>query len=673
MNFSHKIKKIIIITVIFLVFWSGILILSPKKDIQEMFGAIQGSLQWELTPSTADLFNCGGRDDCEDDVEPIFDESQHKYIAQAYDLFGFPLAGVKYKWTQNDAEDIIKFRDFDALSVVSDESESAIGDIDQEIYVQPYEENLQNGEATVNVLGYIDDEVHGKNQSVDVTLYFCLNTWPTTATFPFSDSTSPQFSPYSNFETFYCKDRGDITNTDDDYVALKVTERADKTPSDSDYSFLCSGGGGDGMKCNKDYFISYSGGTWDKISLNGFVAANIFSPEALAMDGGGILFIENYEWAYYSGSVWSSGNLTSSSPAIIPVWPDGLTVGVELKPTALALNGGGWLLIEDNFYVKNDPASQLPEYAASPDQATLAEAGWPTDVQFPTDVAWWSNAGNNYLLAMKDNYYRIYSKDNSCNVDFKCETPGGRIWGSCISNNECYWGELFNLFELKDWPTSITQWQTNVRFPIKTIGLENNEVRITSSCEYSGGICLLKEFLLIANPACNDGVDNDDDGECDWQNNICGAGIPKDSDCTDPDDNSESGTCDDGIDNDNDGTIDYPNDFSCSSYSDVEEEGCAGGQQCCDNIDNDSDSLIDQQDGGCTDRTDNDEVNICGNGLDDDSDGLIDLADPGCTDATDDDEKGITQCDDGIDNDGDTFIDLADPECLEPGDENEAA
>ncbi|MFH1187656.1 MAG: hypothetical protein V1688_02210, partial [bacterium] len=138
------------------------------------------------------------------------------------------------------------------------------------------------------------------------------------------------------------------------------------------------------------------------------------------------------------------------------------------------------------------------------------------------------------------------------------------------------------------------------------------------------------------------------------------------------DDNSESGTCDDGIDNDNDGTVDYPADFSCGSYSDVEEEACASGEQCCDNIDNDGDGLVDQADGGCDNKTDNTEANACADGIDNDGDDLIDLADPGCADSLDNSEKGITQCDDNIDNDGDGSIDYpADFGCDRPGDDQE--
>lgn len=721
MKILNKTKEPLIIAIVSIVLLSGIFAFAPRKKTEETSGAVPGSPQSELSPSASDLFSCGGRDDCLDDSCPTgssacdFPESQHKYTAQAYDKFGFPLSGVTYKWTKNDVNDLLKFRDLSAPGSPVDQSSISGTETDQEIYVQPNEDNIGNGTATVNVLGYIGSEEAGKSQSIDVNLYFCLNSWPNTATFPFSDTASPP-TVFTNFETFYCKDRGSATNPGDDYSSLKVVERSNKVAPD--YSYLCSGGGGNNLKCSRDYYIKYDG-LWTRGTINTAPMSmpdNVKSPDAVGLFATTILATEGNEWAYNDGDGWTSGNLlTPSFPTIIPAasWLDGPVATVPLKPTALAINGTKWLLIEGNFYATNDSAPfQLPVSVAT---ATLAEAGWPTDVQFPDDVAWWSYRGDYYLLALKNNYYRIYSngngaaatcsarecnqgssvpwgscsvdsdcRGNKCNPDFKCETQSGRIWGSCENNSDCYWGESFSLYSKREWPTNITEWEDNVRFPIKTIGIDST-ILMTSSCENSGGICLLKEFLLIANPACSDGIDNDSDGQTDY---------PADTDCTSPDDNSESGTCDDGIDNDNDGAIDYPDDFSCDSYSAVEEDGCIPatcydgtdndsdgfidesdecvGLECCDNIDNDSDGLVDQADIGCDDKADVTEANACADGIDNDGDGLIDLFDPGCLDAADNDEKGITQCDDGIDNDEDGSIDYpADFGCDRPGDDQE--
>ncbi|MGE3454747.1 MAG: hypothetical protein AB7O24_06535 [Kofleriaceae bacterium] len=78
-----------------------------------------------------------------------------------------------------------------------------------------------------------------------------------------------------------------------------------------------------------------------------------------------------------------------------------------------------------------------------------------------------------------------------------------------------------------------------------------------------------------AKPMCNDGVDDDGDGD--------GAGYPEDPGCSSPIDNDEADDCPsgpgcpacaDGEDNDGDGTTDFPDDMSCGAASDVSEH-CA--------------------------------------------------------------------------------------------------
>lgn len=66
--------------------------------------------------------------------------------------------------------------------------------------------------------------------------------------------------------------------------------------------------------------------------------------------------------------------------------------------------------------------------------------------------------------------------------------------------------------------------------------------------------------------ACNDGVDNDNDGAIDY---------PADNGCASTDDNDETSPpaiCADGKDNDNDGLIDYPNDPGCATAAGNSEE-----------------------------------------------------------------------------------------------------
>ena len=79
---------------------------------------------------------------------------------------------------------------------------------------------------------------------------------------------------------------------------------------------------------------------------------------------------------------------------------------------------------------------------------------------------------------------------------------------------------------------------------------------------------------------CNDGIDNDNDGNVD---------------CTDPDCTSDSlceEICNDGIDNDGDGFIDCL-DANCEDFQDCLIERCIDGE------DNDGDGLIDCDDPDC--------------------------------------------------------------------------
>jgi hypothetical protein len=84
----------------------------------------------------------------------------------------------------------------------------------------------------------------------------------------------------------------------------------------------------------------------------------------------------------------------------------------------------------------------------------------------------------------------------------------------------------------------------------------------------SGGICL-------GSLACNNGIDDDGDGD--------GTGYPDDPGCTSPTDTSENDSCPGGatcpdcanqIDDDGDGDTDYPDDSSCIAASGASEGTC---------------------------------------------------------------------------------------------------
>jgi len=106
---------------------------------------------------------------------------------------------------------------------------------------------------------------------------------------------------------------------------------------------------------------------------------------------------------------------------------------------------------------------------------------------------------------------------------------------------------------------------------------------------------------------CNDGIDNDGDGQIDF---------PDDLGCISEDDDSEdslpSPQCSDGRDNDGDGHVDYPNDPGCfAPQQDDETDDCPDGPSCPQ----------------------------CANGKDDDMNGQTDFPnDVGCASASDIDE-----------------------------------
>ena len=138
-------------------------------------------------------------------------------------------------------------------------------------------------------------------------------------------------------------------------------------------------------------------------------------------------------------------------------------------------------------------------------------------------------------------------------------------------------------------------------------------------------------------PACDDGVDNDDDGLFDLA----------DPDCSSPADPTERGEnpitqCSNGEDDDGDGIVDFPDEPGCVSAGDDNEEDPFTVAACANGEDDDEDGLVDfPRDPGCQGRGDTleddpDPLPDCGNGLDDDGDGEVDYPqDLGCDSAAD--------------------------------------
>jgi hypothetical protein len=201
---------------------------------------------------TEDFFTCAGRDDCFDDQKSGegFGGVQHKYSAQAMDSTGLPLQAI-YTWIhdgQFDPQGAVEF-----LSLDGEKKEQLSGQELKEIYVTG--KPVQDAEATVPVAalgdcgpgidcGYADSQVR-------VIIFLCQNPWPAisggtwspyrdvstncytcsnnTSRFCLKNSDCPENGTCritsscvnSNFETYYCRDAGEINTIADDLPALK--------------------------------------------------------------------------------------------------------------------------------------------------------------------------------------------------------------------------------------------------------------------------------------------------------------------------------------------------------------------------------------------------------------------------------------------------------------------
>lgn len=147
---------------------------------------------------------------------------------------------------------------------------------------------------------------------------------------------------------------------------------------------------------------------------------------------------------------------------------------------------------------------------------------------------------------------------------------------------------------------------------------------------------------------CGNGVDDDGDGPIDCADTDC-AGNPA---CL-PDEETD---CDDGVDNDGDGGLD------CDDADCDDSGACEPETNCVNGLDDDGDGDVDCRDSDCADTPAcPDTETSCNNGLDDDRDGPIDCMDgdcadnPACTDPDGDDD------DDGTDNGEDNCVTVPNP------------
>ncbi|MSP90266.1 MAG: hypothetical protein EXR79_00435 [Myxococcales bacterium] len=194
--------------------------------------------------------------------------------------------------------------------------------------------------------------------------------------------------------------------------------------------------------------------------------------------------------------------------------------------------------------------------------------------------------------------------------------------------------------------------------------------------------------------ACDDGIDNDQDGlidcmdvDCRVASTLCGERVPLYRNFQ-PENAPD--TCHDQVDNDDDGLFDC-GDRSCS---DVPETCCRvefSDRLCSDGIDNDSNGYTDCGEFTCKSgfvavcmderychlKPDGSIVPddaCCSDGKDSDGDGKTDCLDSNCVSACPKDEElSVAACSDGKDNNGNGYVDCKDFDCLKSKDPAVAA
>ena len=181
---------------------------------------------------------------------------------------------------------------------------------------------------------------------------------------------------------------------------------------------------------------------------------------------------------------------------------------------------------------------------------------------------------------------------------------------------------------------------------------------------------------------CSDGIDNDDNGKADCDDEGCGGFVFCKSDDSTKENTPK--TCSDGEDNDGDGDIDCA-DAQCKSFtlckaSEPENTDAA----CKDGLDNDKDGKKDCDDSDCASfctsdpgpgpepaKVENTDA-LCHDSQDNDGDGKVDCDDSDCSPFCTSDpgpgpqdkvENTPALCQDGQDNDGDGQADCLDTDC----------
>lgn len=176
-------------------------------------------------------------------------------------------------------------------------------------------------------------------------------------------------------------------------------------------------------------------------------------------------------------------------------------------------------------------------------------------------------------------------------TDHEAQAAGGDSGGAVFATGS---GELTGIM----WTRNLYNGQ-----PSET-AIYGNATYAAQISEYSDQI-----LSITAEPACDNGVDDDGDGFCDTTTGTCTDGsTPGDAGCDDSDDafeTSDALPCDDGFDNDGDGRIDFdPTTYAAPGDETTPPSG--------------------QGDPGCHDPSWGSETPRCQDGIDNDGDGMMD-------------------------------------------------
>ncbi|MFH1225888.1 MAG: hypothetical protein V1684_01205 [bacterium] len=149
-------------------------------------------------PAISDLFNCT-KDDCPDDFSQSKTGNQHHYYAEALDKDGQEIK-ADFKWQEIDAGGAIEVGEVD-----TDQPDQKI----RYITANPKED----AQAYLDVIASEDFANSTANQLIDVRVFDCANPWPALPDDIYS--WQPWQDDVTNFQFYYCRDRGAIGTSDD--------------------------------------------------------------------------------------------------------------------------------------------------------------------------------------------------------------------------------------------------------------------------------------------------------------------------------------------------------------------------------------------------------------------------------------------------------------------------